>query len=116
MSKSPHQLLREGAETFEQRNKVYGDNYTRVGKALAALFPAGLVLRTPDDHNRFQIFNLIVVKLSRYCVNWDEGHQDSIHDAMVYCAMLEAIDATIDEKQKAEFDATLNKVLKEVVA
>lgn len=110
MSKKPFQLLREGAETFEQRNKVYGDNYTRVGKALAALLPGGVTLKTPDDHNRFQIFNLIVVKLSRYCVNWKDGHQDSIHDAMVYCAMLEAIDDEIYERQKENFSLTLKEV------
>lgn len=113
MSKSPHELLREGAATFEQRNKVYGDNYLRVGNALAALFPAGVKLRTVDDHNRFQIFNLILVKLSRYCVNWNDGHPDSIHDAMVYCAMLEAIDEAVDERQKAALDETLRELLKQ---
>lgn len=110
MSKKPFELLREGAETFEKRNKVYGDNYTRVGNALAALLPGGVKLKTADDHNRFQIFNLIVVKLSRYCVNWQEGHQDSIHDAMVYCAMLESIDDEIYDRQKESLVATLKEV------
>lgn len=94
MSKKPHEILFEAAKLFKARNAVYSDNYLRAGRALAALFPNGIELKTVDDHNRFQIFNLIIVKLSRYTVNWNEGgHADSIHDAAVYCAMLEAIDA-----------------------
>jgi hypothetical protein len=88
-----NEILRDAAKKYEERNKVYGDNYLRTGEALKALFPDGLKLETAHDQNRFQIFNLIMVKLSRYVVNWnDGGHQDSIHDAAVYCAMLEAID------------------------
>ena len=109
--KSAHELLREGAQTYEQRNKVYGDNFKRVGGALKAMFPDGVKLKTADDHNRFQIFNLIVVKLSRYCVNWQEGHQDSIHDAMVYCAMLEAIDGEIYDRQTAALNETLKDLM-----
>jgi hypothetical protein len=41
---------------------------------------------------------LIIVKLTRYVINWNQGgHQDSIHDAMVYCAMLEEIDGQRDD-------------------
>lgn len=87
------QILSEAAQTYRERNAVYGNNFERAGKALNALFPNGINLKTVDDQTRFQIFNLIIVKLSRYAVNWYDGHKDSIHDALVYCAMLEAIDA-----------------------
>lgn len=96
------QILEQAANTFRKKNKIYGDNYKRVGECLAAMFPHGLELKTADDHNRFQIFNLILVKLSRYAVNWKSGHIDSIHDAMVYCAMLEDIDSP--QRQQQNFD------------
>ncbi len=97
---SGDKILDAAAETFRKRNKVYGDNYTRAGEALAAMFPQGVTLKTADDHNRFQIFNLIFVKLSRYAVQWHSGHKDSIHDAAVYSAILEDIDAKIERQAK----------------
>lgn len=99
MKVTADKFLDAAAETYRDRNKVYGDNFMRVGGALAALFPDGITLRTADDFNRFHIFVLGVVKQSRYCVNWDKGgHQDSVHDQTVYGAMLEAIDADIVER------------------
>ena len=88
-------ILTEAAETFNSRKLLYGMNYINAGKALDALFPNGLLLKTPEDHMRYHIFTWIVGKLSRYAVNWETGHQDSIHDAVVYCAMLEAFDGNI---------------------
>lgn len=91
-----NEILREAALTYEERNKVYGDNYKVVGKVMAALFPSGILLKSADDHNRFHIFMLSIVKLTRYVQNWDKGgHQDSIRDNTVYSAMLEEIDAEI---------------------
>jgi len=103
---SVDKILNEAAKLYVERNAVYGDNYVRVGKALKALFPHGVELHSVEDHTRFQIFNLIIVKLSRYAVNWYEGHQDSIHDALVYSAILEAID---EEKKEAEMNFTKAK-------
>lgn len=90
-SKVP-EILRATAKTFEERNHVYGDNHKRLGGMLRAAFPKGITLVTALDHERFALFVLIMVKLSRYAVQWEDGHKDSIHDAVVYCAMLEAID------------------------
>ena len=87
------QILMGAAETFRTRGKVYKDNYKTVGAVMAALFPEGITLKTPKDHERFHIFMLGVVKMSRYVKNWDKGHQDSVHDQTVYSAMLEMIDA-----------------------
>lgn len=84
------ELLKQAAQTFVDRNSVYGDNHTRVGQMLQAAFPKGIELITNEDHERFALFNLILVKLSRYAVAWETGgHKDSIHDVIVYAAMLE---------------------------
>lgn len=90
--RDPADLLEEAAAIFRDRNSVYGANYRRVGEALAALFPDGLELKTADDHARFHIYMLIIVKLSRYAVNWERGHEDSVDDMTVYGAMLKKMD------------------------
>lgn len=87
-------ILRQCADLFEERNKVYGDNYKNVGVAMTGFFPDGVTLKTVDDFNRFHIFMLGVVKMTRYCNNWEKGgHADSIRDNTVYSAMLEHIDS-----------------------
>lgn len=89
-------ILQEAAQTYRKRNAVYGDNFLKVGKIMAALFPDGITLRSEDDHNRFHIFMLAVVKQTRYVHSWAAGgHADSSHDLTVYSAMLEAIDEEI---------------------
>lgn len=85
-------LLEEAAKTFREKNKVYGDNYKRVGEMMAGMFPAGVTLKTAHDWNRMHILLLCIVKLTRYAVNWEKGHKDSVHDLAVYAAMLESID------------------------
>jgi hypothetical protein len=64
---------------------------------LVAAFPEGVTLKTNLDHERFALYCLILVKLSRYSVQWETGHHDSIHDCAVYAAMLEAVDGTAGE-------------------
>lgn len=92
--KTAADFLEDCAKTFRERNAVYGNNYLNVGNALAAMFPDGITLKTPEDHNRFHIFVLMVVKMTRYANNWNiGGHADSMHDNTVYSAMLESIDA-----------------------
>ena len=82
-------VLRSMAETFDERNKVYGDNYKMVGKIMAVLFPEGV---TPailhSDH--FHMFELKIVKLTRFAIS-NLTHVDSIHDDAVYSAMIESI-------------------------
>ena len=86
------EVMQEAAKTFEIRQSVYGDNYKLAALALESFFPDGVPLKTANDHERFHIFMLIVVKLSRYANGWKKPHQDSIHDAGIYSFMLEAID------------------------
>ncbi len=91
---SVEQILRSMAETFAEKGKVYGNDLDCNGKALQSLFPHGLWLRSPDDFNRFATFALMMVKMSRYAVNFEAGgHQDSVHDLAVYAAILEHLDA-----------------------
>jgi len=90
------ELLRSGADTYEERNKIYGDNYKRHGEVMLALFPNGVKLDGIDDHNRFGLLTQKVAKLTRYCENFNTGgHSDSLHDDMVYTAMLAEVDAEI---------------------
>lgn len=92
MTKSVPELLRACATTYEERNKLYGDNYKKFGRVMEAMFPNGLHLRTIQDFNRYGIFVQCASKLMRYAENLDKGgHQDSAHDLSVYAAMLEEL-------------------------
>lgn len=82
-------ILDEMADTFRQRNAVYGDNYKMVGKLMAVLFPNG-VPKEVLHSDQFHLFELKLVKLSRFAIS-NLTHQDSIHDDGVYSAMIEAI-------------------------
>lgn len=75
-------------ETFRQRNKLYGDNYLKEGELMWTLFPDGIKLEGQIDYVRYHLLHSIIVKLTRF-VNSGMTHRDSIHDAGVYCAMLE---------------------------
>lgn len=87
-------MLRESAQTYEERNKVYGDNYKRFGPIMALLFPHGPNLVTEDDHNRFGVFVQCVSKITRYAENFGKGgHDDSLLDLAVYANMLRELDA-----------------------
>jgi hypothetical protein len=102
-ARSPAYLLERGARTFREKNKLYGDNWKMVGKVMTALFPNGIELKTPEDHNRYHILMLKIVKLTRYAVNWKKGHPDSIGDDMVYAAMLFSIDEETFGVQEGEW-------------
>jgi hypothetical protein len=105
--RAPDELLAAMAETFRERNAVYGDNFRNVGPALQALFPAGVLQSTASDHEAFHLLSLIVVKLSRFA-NAGLMHRDSIHDVAVYAAMLEAI---IEEREAAATNEILSTAM-----
>ena len=90
MNKDAAKILEEMAETFRERNKVYGDNYKTVGEVMVALFPKGVSLKTVEDYNIWHLFELMIVKVTRFANN-DLKHKDSIHDAAVYAAMVESL-------------------------
>ena len=83
-------ILDSMAETFRERNKVYGDNYKSVGAVMTALFPGGVSLTTKEQFNTWHLFELMIVKLTRFA-NTEMTHKDSIHDAAVYAAMVESL-------------------------
>lgn len=86
------EILRDCATTYEQRNKLYGDNYKKFGHVMKAIFPNGLSLSTPEDFNRLGIFIQCLSKLTRYSESIERGgHKDSAHDLAVYAAMLEEL-------------------------
>lgn len=88
-------VLSEGAKTFAERNAVYGSNYKMVAPLMRTLFPQGV----PSDlvvQDHFHLFELMLVKLSRFAIS-NLTHQDSVHDLMVYAAMVESI---IKEQQQ----------------
>ena len=84
------EILREGAATYEQRNKIYGDHYKKFGPALLALFGGKIpAIETPEDAVRLNLVICSLNKLSRYTATFTRGgHEDSAHDLMVYAAML----------------------------
>lgn len=88
--KNAADILAEMADTYRERNKVYGDNYKRVGAVMQQLFPEGVVLRTAEDFNVWHLFELMIVKLTRFA-NSNLEHEDSIHDLAVYAAMVESL-------------------------
>lgn len=91
-SKQVPEALRSAAETYEQRSKLWGDNYKQVGAMMVAMLPAGVKLETADDWNRFLIFGHVINKVTRYAQNLNTGgNKDSAHDLVVYAAMLEEL-------------------------
>jgi hypothetical protein len=109
--KSVPQALRDAAGIYEERNKLYGDNYKRHGEVMNALFPAGVELQDRADHNRFGILTQVVAKLTRYCENFAKGgHPDSLDDMTVYTQMLQELDS---EERAALDEATADMFPKE---
>lgn len=81
-------LMEEAAQTFRKRNAEYKDNKDNVGGVMLALFPEGIDLRTKEDYIKWHLFELMVVKMTRYA-NSGMTHKDSIHDLGIYAFMVE---------------------------
>lgn len=90
--KTAPDIMEEGVKTFIERRKVYGSSYVIHGRVMDALFPDGVTLKKPIDFVRFSILNMMIVKLVRYATHWGKPHADSVHDTMVYSAVLEEVD------------------------
>jgi|GEM_PF-1715367 len=88
-------ILAAGAKTYAERNKTYGENYRMVAPIMKVLFPYGVPAGTIHS-DKWHLFELLVVKITRFATS-KLAHQDSIHDAMVYAAMIEA---SIKEEQQ----------------
>jgi len=99
------EILREMGRTFEERNAVYGDNFRMVGRVMEVLFPEGVTLRTASDYDVWHLFELKVVKLTRFAIS-GLTHTDSVHDDAVYSAMIEAM---LSEASKQGWSLQLGK-------
>lgn len=86
------QMLAELGKLYEERNKLYGDNYKLYGNIMIALFPNGIRLETVEDHNRFGVFVQIIAKITRYAMQFQATHVDSLDDMTVYAQMLQELD------------------------
>ena len=90
-------ILDEMADTFRQRNAVYGANYRMVAPLVRVLFPDGV----PPElvvTDQWHLFELKLVKLSRFAIS-GLTHIDSIHDDAVYSAMIESL---LHEQESSE--------------
>lgn len=88
--KTAADILAKMGDTYRQRNEVYGDNYLVVGKVMEILFPEGVLLKTADQFNKWHLFELMIVKLTRF-TNSELTHVDSIEDLAVYAAMVQSL-------------------------
>lgn len=88
-------FLNNGADTYEKKNKSYGDSWRNVGKFLYMLAgPDGITLETEEDFISFGLFTRRLDKLARAYngeFNVDELNFESVMDShsdeMVYAAM-----------------------------
>jgi len=95
----PQDSLRESADVFEERGKVYGDAYKNFGHVLMALRPNGFAIRNIEDANRLGVLTQIVMKIVRYANQFEAGgHDDSLLDLSTYAAMLRELDAESQDK------------------
>lgn len=114
---SADERLARHADLYRQRHEVYGENFRVVGAILKALFPNGVKLETEDDHNRWHLFVLEIVKITRYANNWEKGgHEDSQDDLSVYAAMLAEIEAEIREQPGKEANQKSSKPARHIEA
>jgi len=91
---TPSEILEAAATLQREKDAEYGEAWKKVGPQLAAMFPDGLVLRTPNDFARFALFFQAFGKFGRYAANFHRGgHPDSLRDLAIYAAMLESLDA-----------------------
>ena len=82
------EILKAMAITFEDRNAEYSENYKMIGPIMATLFPNGVSAELMKT-NKVHLITMVLSKLTRFAVS-DLTHVDSIHDAAVYCAILES--------------------------
>lgn len=89
-----HKGLKDKAELFDQRGRVYGRNYLNFGHAMKGIFPEGITLKSADDFIRFGLFVQMISKATRYGNQFAAGHPDSLDDTTVYSQMLRAYDTS----------------------
>lgn len=82
-------VLQTMTDTSRERGKVYGNSFFKMQPIIKALWPNGVPAGLCETH-QWHIFELVINKLIRFA-NTDLTHIDSVHDAGVYCAIIEFI-------------------------
>ena len=90
------EILEGMAATFRERNNAYGENYRTVAPVMKLLFRGKGLDPAMVLTDQWHLFELLIVKLTRFA-NSELTHKDSIHDAAVYAAMIEACLENEDE-------------------
>lgn len=86
------EALRQAAGIYEQRNKLYGDNYKKFGDWALPLLKQ-VKLETPHDANRLCLLVSMMNKLGRYVEQFNSGgHDDSLDDLAIYTLMMKEVD------------------------
>ena len=81
-------IMKRAIETYTERNTQLGSTWYPVGDITSIIYPNGVSLNNPSDFAKFHILQWIIGKLVRFAKS---GDIDSIHDAGVYCFILESI-------------------------
>lgn len=90
MNRRPDVIMEEMLATFRERNKLYGDNYLKMGKVLQTMFPDGVFLKTEKDFAKWHLFEWMIGKITRLAAT-NLTHEDSALDTAVYAAMLRSV-------------------------
>ena len=87
-------MMQQVADEYEQRHKVYGDNYMHIGSIINSL---SKVKSAPDQElihqlelSQVHLIGMVTGKLGRF-INSGSVHLDSVHDMITYCALLEHV-------------------------
>lgn len=109
-------ILQGAADVYHDRNAVYKDNFRIVGRVMEALFPEGRPpLSKASEYDRWHIFELIIVKLTRYANNFDNPHEDSLLDMLPYLGILGGLDQELREEIEKVRDAESAAVEERIV-
>lgn len=93
-------VMEQMLATFRERGKVYKANYLMIGEVLAVMFPEGITLKTAEDHNKWHLFLLTMIKATRLA-NTGLNHEDSGLDMAVYASMFAGM-LLPDDNEKSE--------------
>lgn len=93
-------IKKEEFEIIEERNKIYGNSFEKVGQILAILFPDGIKINSEIDHIKFDLLKNLVGKITRFSNNFPaEFHKDSIIDIANYATILLSVSNNINNKK-----------------
>lgn len=92
--------LRNMAELYLEKQKVYNSSYKDIGKIFDVFFPEGLTIHGVDEWNRIILLSFIMTKIIRHkhSFNTEVFQFDSLQDISVYAMMLMEIEDGMVDK------------------